>query len=99
MYISEKKFSKIKKLTHTFYLQMFCALSGWIFELKHSHFHSFFAREHAKLHRMPFFFSFSCASLSFKGTAANVLWEKGISRRSKELKSDPRSCPLVWAPC
>ena len=28
MYISKKKFSKIKKLTPTFYLQMFCALSG-----------------------------------------------------------------------
>ena len=24
-----------------------------------------------------------------------VLWEKGISRRSKELISDPRLCPLV----
>ena len=30
---------------------------------------------------------------------SKVLWVKGISRRSKELKSDPRSCPLVWAPC
>ena len=27
------------------------------------------------------------------------LWEKVISRRSKELKSDPGSCPLVWASC
>ena len=31
--------------------------------------------------------------------APKVLWENVISRRSKELKSDPRSCPLVWAPC
>ena len=27
------------------------------------------------------------------------LWEKVISRRSKELKSDPGSCPLVWVSC
>ena len=27
------------------------------------------------------------------------LWEKVLSRRSKELKSDPGSCPLVWASC
>ena len=31
--------------------------------------------------------------------APKVLWETVISRRSKELKSDPRLCPLVWAPC
>ena len=32
--------------------------------------------------------------LKLKGTAPKVLWEK-----DKELKSDPRSCALVWAPC
>ena len=37
--------------------------------------------------------------LLFKGTAPKVLWEKGVCRRSKELKSDLRSCPLVWVPC
>ena len=44
-------------------------------------------------------FSHSWASSSFKDAAPRVLWEKVISRRSKELKSDPRSCPLVRAPC
>ena len=44
-------------------------------------------------------FSHSWASSSFKGAAPRVLWEKVISRRSKELKSDPRSCPLVRGPC
>ena len=44
-------------------------------------------------------FFLSCASSSFKGVAPKVLWDKVISRRSKELKSDPDSCPLVWAPC
>ena len=44
-------------------------------------------------------FSLSYAFLSFKGTAPKVLWKKDISRRSKELKSDPRSCTWVWAPC
>ena len=39
----------------------------------------------------------SAGELSF--VPPKVLWEKVISRRSKELKSDPRSCPLVWAPC
>ena len=29
------------------------------------------------------------AFLSFKGMACKVLWKKGISRRSKELTSDP----------
>ena len=32
---------------------------------------------------------------SFKGTAPKVLWVKGFSRRKKELKSDPRLCPLL----
>ena len=44
-------------------------------------------------------FSHSSASSSFKGATPKVLWEKVISRCSKELKSDPGSCPLVWAPC
>ena len=39
----------------------------------------------------------SAGGLSF--VPPKVVWEKVISRRSKELKSDPRSCPLVWAPC
>ena len=45
------------------------------------------------------FFLHSRASSSYKGAAPKVLWEKVTSRRSKELKSDPGSCPLVWAPC
>ena len=44
-------------------------------------------------------FSHWCASSSFKGSAPKVLREKVISTRSKELKSGPGSCPLVWAPC
>ena len=43
-------------------------------------------------------FSHSRVSSSYKGAATKVLWEKVISRRSKELKSGPGSCPLVWAP-
>ena len=34
------------------------------------------------------------ASLSFKGAAPKVLWEEVISRRSEELKSDPRILSL-----
>ena len=43
--------------------------------------------------------SHSCASSSLKCASLKVLWLKVISRRSKELKSDPGSCPLVWTPC
>ena len=39
----------------------------------------------------------SAGGLSF--VPPKVVWEKVISRRSKELKSNPRSCPLVCAPC
>ena len=92
-------FSKIKKLKHTSgYRQMFCALSGRSLSWNTPVFSRFTSREHANLIRLPFF-SHSWASSSFKGAAPRVLWEKVISRRSKELKSDPRSCPLVWAPC
>ena len=41
------------------------------------------------------FFSHSCVSSSFKGTAPKVLRGKVISRNSEELKSNPK----VWASC
>ena len=47
-------FSKIKKLKHTFYLQMFCALSGRSLSWNTSVFSRFSSREHPKLHRLPF---------------------------------------------
>ena len=49
MQISKKNFSRIKKMIHTFYLEMFLALSG------RSQISSFTSRGHVKLHRMPFF--------------------------------------------
>ena len=77
---------------------MFCALSGRSLSWNIPVFSLFISREHANLIGCHFF-SHSCASSSFKNAAPKVLWEKVISRRSKELKSDPGSCPLVWAPC
>ena len=61
-----------------------------IFEQKHTRFQSFYL---VKLSQVPFF-TLMCFIIKFKGTAPKVLWEK-----DKELKSDPRSCALVWAPC
>ena len=88
-------FSKIKKLKHTFYRQIFCALSGRSLSWNTPVFSRFTSRVRTrKLHQLPFF-SHSCASSSFKDVAPKVLWEKFISRRSKELKSDHGSCPLV----
>ena len=77
---------------------MFCALSGRSLSWNTPVYSRFTSRKHAKLHRLPFF-SHSWASSSFKGAAPKELWEKVISRRSKELKSDPWSCPLVLEPC
>ena len=94
MKISKKFFSKIKKMKHTFLSSNVLRLVRQIFELKHSRFQPFYLQRTRKLHRLPFF-SHSCASSSFKDAAPKVLWEKVISRRSKELKSDPGSCPLV----
>ena len=91
-------FQRSKNWNKPFYLQMFCALSGRSLSWNTPVFSRFTSREHAKLHRLPFF-SHSCVSSSFKGAAPKVLWEKFISRRSKELKSNPKSYPLVWAPC
>ena len=81
-----------------FYLQMFCALSGRSLSRNTPVFSCFTSREHADFIGCHFF-SHSRASSSYKGAAPKVLWEKVISRRSKELKSDPGSCPLVWALC
>ena len=41
---------------------------------------------------------FTLLSLMFKRKVPKVLWEKGTSRPRKELRSDPASCPFVWAP-
>ena len=91
----KKNFSKIKKIKHTFLSSNVLRLVRQTFELKHSRFQPFYLQRTRKLYRV----SHSCASSSFKEAAPKVLWEKVISRRSKELKSDPDSCPLVWAPC
>ena len=74
---------------------MFCALSGRSLSWNTPVFCRFTAREHAKL-----LFIIMCFDpYHSKARAPKVLWEKGIFRRSKELNSDLRSCPLVWAPC
>ena len=49
--------------------------------------------ENKQTSSIAIFFTLMCFLASPK-----VLWGKVISRRSKELKSDPGSCPLVWAP-
>ena len=91
-------FQASKKWNIPFYLQMFCALSGRSLSWNTPVFSCFTSREHADFIGCHFF-SHSRASSSYKGAATEVLWEKVISRSSKELKSDPGSCPLVWAPC
>ena len=81
----KKRFFKRSKNWNTpFYLQMFCALSGRSLSWNNPVFSRFTSREHAN-----FTLSHSCASSSFKDAAPKVLWEKVISRRSKQLKSDP----------
>ena len=91
-------FQRSKKWNTPFYLQMFCALSGRSLSWNTPVFSRFTSREHANFIGCHFFHPHACASSSFKGAAPKVLWEKVIWR-SKELKSDPDSCPLVWAPC
>ena len=86
--------SKVKKLKHTFLSSDVLRLVRQICELKHSLFQPFYLQRTSEPHRLPFF-SLSFASSSFKGASLKVLWGKVISRRSKELKSDPGSCPLV----
>ena len=95
----QKNFWQISQKWNTpFYLQMFCTLSGRSLNWNTPVFSRFTSREHSNFVSCHFF-SHSCVSSSFKDAAPKVLWEKVISRRSKELKSDPGSCPLVWAPC
>ena len=91
-------FQRSKNWNTPFYLQMFCSLSGRSLSWNTPFFSCFTSREHADFIGCHFF-SHSRASSSYKGAAPKVLWEKVTSRRSKELKSDPGSCPLVWAPC
>ena len=96
----QKNFFQRSKKCHTpFYLQMFCALSGRSLSWSTPVFSRCTSREHANLAGCHFVFLHLCASSSFKDAAPKVLWEKVISKRSKELKSDPGSFPLVWAPC
>ena len=90
-------FQRSKNWNTPFYLQMFCALSGRSLSWNTPVFSRFTSREHANLVGCKFF-PHSYASPSFKGAAPRVLWEKVIFRRSKELKSEPGSCTLVWAP-
>ena len=91
-------FSKIKKLKHTFYRQMFCALSGRSLGWNTPVFSRFTSREHANLIGCHFFHTHELPHHS-KAQLLGYYGKKVISRRSKGLKSDPRSCPLVWAPC
>ena len=87
-------FQRSKNWNTPFYLQMFCALSGRSVSWNTPFFSHFTSREQANLIGCHFF-ALSCASSSFKGASPKVLCGKVISRRSKELKSDPGSCPLV----
>ena len=86
-------FQRSKNWNTPFYLQMFCALSGrsvsW-----NTPFSAILPLENKRTSSVAIFFTLMCFS-SFKGASPKVLWGKVISRRSKELKSDPGSCPLV----
>ena len=95
LYVDFKKifFKDPKNVTH---LSIFrCFAPCQVDRLKHSRFQPFYLQRTRKPRRLPFFFN-SCASSSFKKAAPKVLWEKVISKRSKELKSNPGSSPLVW---
>ena len=87
-------FQRSKNWNTPFYLQMFCALWGRSLSWNTPVFSCFTSREHADFIGCHFF-SHSRASSSYKDATPKVLREKVISRRSKELKSDPGSCPLV----
>ena len=84
-------FQRSKKWNAPFYRLMFYALSGRSLSWNTPVFSRFTSREHANLVSYHLFHT--------QGAAPKVLSEKVISRCSKELKSDPGSCPLVWAPC
>ena len=86
-------FFQTSKKCHTFLSSNVLRLVRSIFELKHSRFQPFY-RLRTRKPRWLRFFLHSCASSSFKDAAPKVLWKKVISSRSKELKSDPGSCPL-----
>ena len=86
-------FQRSKNWNTPFYIQMFCAFWGRSLSWNTPVFSCFTSRELAGFIGCHVFLH-SHASSSYKGTAPKV-----ISRRSKELKSDPGSCPLVWAPC
>ena len=87
-------FQTSKKWNTPFYLQMFCALSGRSLSWNTPVFSRFTPRKHANFIICHFFHTHMLPHHS-----KTQLWDKVISRLSKELKSDPDSCPLVWAPC
>jgi len=76
---------------------MFGTWSGKFVRWVTPNFNRFTSKSHGKLQRTPFFSHWS-VSLLFKRKVPKVLWEKGTSRPRKELRSDPTSCPFVWAP-
>ena len=90
-------FQRFKKCHTPFYLQMFCALSDRSLS-RSTPVLAVLPPENTQTSPVAIFLHL-CASSSFKDAAPKVLWKKVISRRSKELKSDPGSRPLVWAPC
>ena len=89
-------FQRSKKWSTPFYLQMFCALSGRSLSWNTLVFSRFTPKEHANFIICHFFHSHMLPHhsktqlLRYCGTRSFL---------SKELKSDPDSCPLVWAPC
>ena len=52
-----------------------------------------------QFHSCPVFSSIAQLLRYCGKSRKHITLEKVISRRCKELKTDPDSCPLVWAPC
>ena len=94
VFFPQKNFERQKKIV-TYLL----SLDVWhlvrqICALRHCQFRSFHVYIACETSTFAIF-SPSSVSLLFKGKFPKVLWEKGTSKRKKELGSDLVSCPLV----
>ena len=81
----KKFFSKIQKLTHTFYVQMFCALSGRYLSWNTPVYSRFTSREHEKLHRLPFF-SYACVPYHSKAQLLKYCGKRSFLGVAKSWK-------------
>ena len=88
-------FQRSENWNTPFYLQIFCALYMVDLWAETLPFSVVLPLENTQNFIGCHFFSHSCVSSSFKGTAPKVLRGKVISRNSEELKSNPK----VWASC